>query len=188
MPDWTNTLPEDPRGPALPIRRTPARKPLRAIVTSKDLVGTFTHFWKGRTMPCEKPKCEPCDKGQPYRWHAYFSAWEPLTALHFLFECTAQAAEHFVQYRDAHGSLRGCLFQATRWRQAPNGRVLIQTKPDDMRDRRMPAGPDLIAVLSVLWNLPTTELKQDGREPEKQTSHVRRVLDDIHRAAGLDPE
>lgn len=181
MPKWSRTLPDDAKGVGLPIRRTPARRPLRAIVTSEDLVGTYTHFWKGRTVPCEKPDCEPCNKGMPYRWHAYMTCWEPDAALHFLFEVTAQAAEHFVSYRDAYGTLRGCFFQAARWRSTPNGRVLIRCKPDDMLARRLPNPPDLIAVLSVLWNLPTTDLALTPADPDRKTnraaaSHLERVL------------
>lgn len=167
MPNWQRDVPEDPRGPALPIRRTPARRPLVAIVTSEDLIGTMTHYWKGRTMPCDAPDCDACHHGQPYRWHAYFSAWEPATALHFLMEVTAQAAEHFTSYRDAHGGLRGCKFQATRWRQNPNGRVLIVCKPADIVETPIPKAPDLIAVLSVLWNLPSSTMDASRRSPEE---------------------
>ena len=187
MPTWTNELPPEPSAPALPIRRTPARKPLVAVVTSEDLVGTYTHFYHGRTMPCEAPDCEPCSKGQPYRWHAYFAAWEPDTALHFLFECTAQAAENFVQYRKAYGRLRRCKFQATRWRSAPNGRVLIRTKPDELQDRILPQAPDLVACLSVLWNLPSSELAADFQEPEKETAHVNLIGSQTPPATAADP-
>lgn len=172
MPNWSNQLPDEARGHALPIRRTPARKPLKAIVTCEDLVGCYTHYWKGRTMPCEKPECDACDKGQPYRWHAYLSAWEPETALHFLFECTAQAAQNFVDFREKHHTLCGCYFMATRWKSSPNGRVLIRTKPDDVPGRRIPGPPDLIACLSTLWNIAQTEVGKSGYEPEKKTKIV----------------
>lgn len=172
MPDWSNEVPKDPRGVALPIRRTPPHAPLCAIVTSTDIVGTMTHYWKSRTMPHEKVNCGACDAGIPYRWHSYMSAWERKTAMHFLFEVTAQAAEHFVTYRLAHGTLRGCAFRASRWRQNPNGRVLIETKPADIVEYPVPKGPDLIAVLSILWNLPASDVHHDVGAKHEETKVV----------------
>ncbi len=173
MPTWSKDVPKDPRGPAFPILRTPAFKPIAGVVTSEDLVGTFTHFWKGRTMPCEQEACEACKSGIPYRWHAYLSAWTISTGLHFIFECTAQAAETFTDYRDAFGTLRGCNFIAQRQNQKANGRVLIQTKPYDMKTNVIPVPPDIIKCLSILWNLPAPSLTTPTINPEKKTRHIK---------------
>jgi len=154
MPTYTNTIPDPAHGPALPIRRAPAAGQLVAIITSPDLVGTNTHYYKGRTMPCEAPECEPCRNGVPYRWHSYVSAWETKTALHFIFECTAAGSEPFIEYREHHGTLRGCIFQARRWQQRPNGRILLQTKPADLNEMRLTKPPDLVKCLATLWSLP----------------------------------
>jgi len=172
MPNYSHRPPEQPNGPALPIRRTPAYKPLVAIVTSDDLVGCYTHFHKGHTVPCEAPDCEACNDGLPYRWHAYLSAVDRDTGLHFIFECTAQAAENFVTYRDAHGTLRGCCFQAQRLNQRPNGRVIIQTKPYDVAQHRIPNPPEITKCLAILWSLPTPDVYADGMNPDKKTTKL----------------
>lgn len=172
MPDWSNEVPDDPRGLALPIRRTPPHGALLAVVTSIDLIGTRTHFWQRRTMPHEKINCEACKAGIPTRWHSYLSAWDHHTKMHFLFELTAQAAQHFVTFRKAHGTLRGCLFKASRWRQIPNGRVLIECKPYDIVSHPIPKGPDLIAVLSILWNLPPDQMNTDAGDAGQATAVV----------------
>lgn len=173
MPTWTTSVPSDPRGPAFPILRTPAFKPLTAVITSEDLVGTYTHFWKGRTMPCEHELCEACKAGIPYRWHAYVSAWTQATGLHFIFESTAQAAETLTDYRDAFGTLRGCVFFAQRMNQKANGRVLIKTKPLDLKTNSIPDPPDLIRCLSIIWNLPPDDLDGGGFNPDKKSPHVK---------------
>lgn len=172
MPTYTNQIPAPSSGPALPIRRTPPQTPLIAIVTSDDLIGTYTHYFKGRTQPCETPNCEPCQEGIPFRWHAYLSAWETKTALHFIFETTAAGAEPFTDYRDHHGTLRGCLFQAKRWLQRPNGRLLIQTKPVDLKEIRLPQPPDLIKCLAILWNLSDNHLAPDGYRPDRKMKAI----------------
>lgn len=172
MPTYTNRVPDDPRGPSFPIVRTPAYKPLVAIVTCEDLVGTFTHFFHGRTVPCDGDQCEPCHDGLPYRWHAYVSAYNPESGLHFLFESTAQAAQHFVEFRDSVGSLRGCKFEAKRLGGKPNGRVLMRTATAQLVNLRLPQPPDLIKVLAILWNLPSNDLTTEFREPEKKTPWI----------------
>lgn len=174
MPKWSNEIPIDPRGPAFPIIRTPPFKPLTATVTSEDLIGCFTHFYKGRTTPCDAPTCSACADGMPFRWHAYMSAYDSAQGLHFLFECTAQAADTFVEYRDAYGTLRGCCFQARRLGGKVNGRILIKTKPAKLDNVRLPQPPNIIACLSILWDLPTSELDASKRNPEKNTTQITR--------------
>lgn len=202
MINWTNVAPPEPRGPALPIRRTPAYKALIATCTSKDLIGCYTHFYKGKTMPCqgrgafdksrhedeapcdgngcarckaqipflyETTDCDACDHGIPYRWHAYLSAVDHHDGLHFIFECTAQASEPFTLHRDANGSLRGCIFEARRLNNRPNGRILIRTKNADLTDKRIPHGPDLTQCLAILWSLPTDHVTAERIDPERST-------------------
>jgi len=173
MPTFTRDVPDDPRGPAFPIIRTPAHRPLVAIVTSEDLVGCYTHFYKGRTFPCEAPECDACKDGIPYRWHAYQSAYDPKKHFHFIFECTAQAGERFTDYRAIHNSLRGCLFEATRMHARHNARIIIHCKPADLTAIRLPKPPDIIKCLAILWDFPTTDIEVRGIEPEKKTKRIR---------------
>jgi hypothetical protein len=174
MPKWSNEVPESPRGPALPIRRTPSSRPLEAIVTSEDLIGCYTHFYQGSTTPCEGEGCEACLNGMPYRWHAYITAVDSQNNLHFIFEVTALGAEYFTAYRDVHNTLRGCHFQAKRWNNRPNGRILIQCKPCDLAQTNIPAPPDLKKCMAILWSLPAGEITDGGINPETQTRVARR--------------
>jgi len=170
MPIFTTTIPAQPHGHALPIRRTPTFGNLTAIVTTADLIGCYTHYWHGRTIPHEAENCEPCQAGMPYRWHSYVAAWETKTALHFIFEVTANGAEPFITYRDHHNTLRGCLFQAKRWKEKPNGRILIQAKPADLAEVNLPAPPDMEKCLATLWSLGTPDPGPKHRDPEKRTA------------------
>ncbi|KKK92063.1 hypothetical protein LCGC14_2706700 [marine sediment metagenome] len=172
MPIYSNDVPERPRGPALPIRRTPARTPLDAIVTSDDLIGCYTHFYKGSTVPCEGDQCKPHHEGIPFRWHAYMTCVELRSNLHFLFEVTANAAEHFVAYRNIHNTIRSCQFRAVRWNQRHNGRILIQTKTASLGQRMLPPAPDLEKCLAVLWGLPSGNVTVKGINPETQVRQV----------------
>lgn len=205
MPQFSRDVPVDPRGPAFPILRTPPGRSISAIITSPDLIGCFTHYYKGRTVPCEGtgcrlclngdtpttddlgvtthgagkhkilcdgPACEACHDGLPYRWHAYQSAYVTSTSLHCIFECTAQAAEHFTDYREAHSSLRGCHFEARRYNSRPNGRILVRCTPANLTGIILPKPPDLVKCLAILWGFPAPHVQPGKINPEKKTRNV----------------
>jgi len=179
MPIFSDTPPADPRGPSYQIVRTPTGQPLVGIVTSENLVGCFTHFWKRRTMPCERENCEACQSGIPFRWHAYISAILSKTRAHVLFECTAQAAESFVTYREAHGTTRGCLFTASRMNYAPNARIIINCKPADLREIILPKPPNIVKCLAILWDFPISEVDDNGTPAKRgQRTVTRRPIPD----------
>lgn len=163
MPKWSADVPETPRGHALPIRRTPASKPLQAIVTSTDLIGCDTHYWQGSTCPCEGETCEPCLNGMPFRWHAYMTVVDVHNNLHFIFEVTALTAEFFVAYRDKHMTLRGCQFIARRWNNRPNGRILVQMQPANLGERALPEAPDLKKCMAIIWGISDQEVSTPRR-------------------------
>ena len=173
MPNYSHNIPDNPDGPSLPVRRTPTSSPILAIVTSEDLIGCHTHFFGGRTVPCEAPDCDACKEGLPFRWHAYLSAVDTKSNLHFLFECTAQAAETFVQYREAYHTLRGCFFQAKRWKPRANSRVVIVTKPCKLDEVILPSPPDLVKVLAILWGISHNNVDDSQRSPERNMPRAR---------------
>ena len=189
MPTYSNTPPAEGRGPAFSLRRTPTQRPLSAVITCEDLMGCCTHFYGGRTVPCEAPDCEPCREQVPWRWHSYVSAIDLGTMEHFIFETTAQATDVFVAYRTRHGSLRGCHFQATRAHNRPNGRVQIRCKPADLQRTQLPAPPDITRVLSCLWNIakPDVPLRRrpgpfpENKDPENKdgNNHPERIMDNL---------
>jgi len=174
MPIFSDSPPLDPRGPSFQIVRTPTGRPLCGIITSETLVGCFTHFWKRRTMPCERENCEACEAGIPFRWHAYLSAYLAKSHAHVIFECTAQASEKFVEYREAHGTTRGCLFTASRMNYAPNARIIINCKPADLREIVLPKPPDIVRCLAILWDFPIGEVHANRQGTKDGQSTVTR--------------
>jgi len=165
MPIWTDQPPSDAQHNALPLMRCPSGKAIVAVVTSHNLIGTRTHFFHGRTTPCEQNDCKPCLEGVPWRWHGYVTAYSPTDHLHFLFEMTARAAEPMIKFREEHAVLRGCTFRAQRANLSKNSRVFIDCKMADLANLKLPDPPDLIGLLSVIWNLPKPELTPST--PEK---------------------
>lgn len=176
MPRFTNTPPADARGPAFPIVRTPTTHPLLAIVTCTDLIGCATHFFHGRTVPCEDPDCPACQEQLPWRWHGYLSALNTQTKHHFIYEMTARAAQPFVTYRQIYNTLRGCLFEAHRLYPRHNSRIIVRCKTADLEQIKLPSPPNIENALSIIWNIPAPEVQLHQPPPpqEKQKNTNRR--------------
>jgi hypothetical protein len=136
---------------------------MTAVITCHDVAGCPTHFFGGRTVPCETENCVACQEGISWRWHGYVSAYLLKAKLHFLFEMTARCAEILIDYRKANGTLRGCQFIAARPSRKPNGRVYLTTKRIDLEGIFIPNPPDLPKLLSMIWNLPAPDVHVNGR-------------------------
>lgn len=168
MPTWRTNLPTEKKHMGFDLRRTPQSATLHAIVTSEDILVCDTHFWRGRTQPCERPDCPACNESTPYRTHVYLSAFDPKRSEHFLFECTAHAAKPLDEYRQANKTMRGCIIMASRPKMTRNSKVVIQTATANQARIQLPDPPDLILALSVIWRLPTTALTI-GQAPRGHT-------------------
>lgn len=165
MPQWSSEPPEQPEGYSLRIVRTPADKPLTAIVTSTDVVGCSTHYAGNRTVPCEGSEvCKLCQDGYSWRWHGYLACILTATLEHVLFEFTAAASDTFKNYVNLHNDLRGCHFQAQRPSRRHNGRVVIACKPYDQSRVRLPDPPDVKAILCHIWNVQNTRTTEHRDE------------------------
>ncbi len=156
MPQFSSTPPPEASAPGVRLVRTPGSKPVVATITSDDVIGTPTHFFKHRTVPCEGHGCEPCQAGYSWRWHGYVSCIDATTHEHILFEFTAKASEYFKAYRKTHGTLRGCMFHAERAGKRYNAAVIIRCKPADLAGQDLPAGFNIPDLLCHIWNVPTS--------------------------------
>lgn len=162
MPAWSNKPPDTRREFSLPLVRTPRGKALVAAATTEHLIGCYTHFFGGRTIPCEDPSCIACKEGMPYRWHGYIGAYDFLNSRQFIFEVTAAGADFFMHYFNCMHTLRGCLFRAQRVSAAANARCTIECKPADLSKIILPDPPDIIKCLSVIWQLPASAFHPEG--------------------------
>jgi hypothetical protein len=90
----------------------------------------------------------------PTRTHIYLSAIAAGTHEHFLFEATAIAAAPFQDWFDATGTLRGCLFLASRPKRRKNAKVEIICKAFDISKINLPQPPDIPKAMAVIWQLP----------------------------------
>lgn len=172
MPKFSHDPPELGDHQKFELRRTPCNGRLQGIVTSTRLIGCPTHFWRGRTVPCEDPKCPACEEGCPWRWHGFLAIWDPKTGAHYILELTAPPAETVGKYYAAHGTIRGALILAQRNSTRPNARVLLKMKPAEIQNLKLPTAPDLTAVLCHIWNVAIARTVKSNRTIPHQRLNV----------------
>jgi hypothetical protein len=169
MPTWRKELPPEGKHMGFRLKRTPIGAAIGGIITSENFLVCDTHYWHGRTTPCERnaneqsetiddSTCAPCQQKIGWRTHVYFAAFNPQRSEHFIYECTTHAAKPIAVYLAAVGTIRGCIFHATRSTPTQNGRVIIETHTADLQKIHIPPAPNLILALSVIWRLPLTGL------------------------------
>jgi len=122
------------------------------------MIGCPTHWFGGRTVPCEAHNCQACLEGTPWRWHGYLGALKNPNRQHVIVEWTAQAADQINRYRTTHPSLRNAIITARRHRNQRNGTVIVELTTGDPDKLHLPDPPDLIKCLSILWNIPTPDM------------------------------
>ncbi len=162
MPTFKNTLPANSETKGYDLHRTPPDKPLKGLITSHNLIGCYTHWWGGRTVPCEDSGCEACKNNTPSRWHCYLSICEAGSRDHFIFECTSKAAKPLEEWYAANGTLRGVMLHAHRPKRRRNARVEIILKPFDIGGTILPEPPDLPRAMAVIWQIPGSSVKVEG--------------------------
>ena len=168
MPRFRNSLPAQGKNHGFDLRRTPVKEAIEAIITCDDFLVCDTHYWHGRTVPCEREvnddgrtiddsACAACREKQAFRTHVYVSAFHQRLREHFIFECTANAAKPLEEYRDANATLRGCHLYANRPKGTPNGKVSIITNSVNLaKVPQLPQPPDLMRALCIIWRVPLT--------------------------------
>jgi len=183
MPTWRTELPPEGKNRGYDLIRTATSGNTIGIITCQELLVCDTHYWHGRTMPCERQcnaegrtiddtHCPACVEKAPWRTHVYVSLFDAKKREHLIFECTTHAAKPLKEYQDAAGTLRGCIMCACRPKATPNGKVAITTHAADLSKCWLPDAPEIPLVLSVIWRLPRTGLAvQPEHEPALATDH-----------------
>lgn len=153
MPEWANTPPPCPHDQQYRLIRAPAFKPLRCLILADKPLGCPTHYYHGRTMPCENPLCEPCSLGIPWRWHSYLPVQVAGTNERCILELTAQATEQLGPALAEYQTLRGIVIIIQRPTKRPNGRVQISVEPGRKPETTVPPAPNIKACMAHIWGL-----------------------------------
>ncbi len=153
MSKWTSNPPPREAGYGMRLIRTPANGKLNGLITCDDLIGTPTHYFGGRTVPCDDQECKACEAAIGWRWHAYVPIVLARTHEHCILELTAQAAQSLKDYRKENLTLRGTWLSAQRAGNRRNGRVIITLAPHDLTQITLPPEPDVQQIMLHIWGI-----------------------------------
>lgn len=170
MNPWTSRPDDRDSAPHHQIIRAKPGKTTQGVVLSLDLIGAYTHYWKGRTTPCNPPACPACDAGHKPRWYGYLALWNPATAAVAILEITTAAVPAIETYLARHGSLRYAQIMATRANRKPNSRLIVSFQAAPYSGPHGPEPPDLPAHLSHMWE--ATSKPAPNRQPTEADPHA----------------
>lgn len=149
-------------GTALPIWRPSGKGNQCCYITSSDWIGVYTHWSRGRTIPCHKTGCEPCKEGCGRRWIGFLGVWSPRTGGHRLWAFPAGPLSTLAAGLRERSTLRGLEVIIMRGNNKPNGPVLIRLVSAPVEGLTLPDEPDILACLGRIWQT-ADEGKADGK-------------------------
>ena len=169
MPTIYNRIPADATKYSLHLLRCGQAATIRGIVTSANIVGLHTHYFGGRTTPCQDTECKPCAQGFSARWHAYFGVWTAGKSRHVLLELTATPSLALQNYHDLHGTIRGAEIEVKRLGRRQNGRVQCTATPADLSKIIIPPEPTILPALATLWSIPLSAFHFPAESDEESS-------------------
>lgn len=137
----------------LPLLRVRPGKPLTGIITNADIVGAYTHFWRGRTTPCTGPTCDACEAQHAARWYGYACIWNPTNNHQAIAELTPACVPAIDAYLAQFGTLRGAAIELARTNRKTNSRISCSIKPSPYTTDKIPAAFALQAQLERMWEM-----------------------------------
>lgn len=149
---WTNRPPVGDTKPTTRLVRAIPKRPIRAFVLSGDVSGTKTHYWHGRTRPCNAPDCDACTANNIARWHGYIAIYNTDAHEVQVLEITSSSIQYIERYLVGRQSLRGAHITASR----PSGRItgklhLLLEQTTDLRPD-LPPAPNVRQILERIWH------------------------------------
>jgi hypothetical protein len=178
MWNFSHSAPEEAIAPGMRLVRAPTKGKAEAIIVSAKAIGTYTHYWRRRTIPHDESACEPCQNGNSPRWHAWVTIWLPKTKEMAIFETTAQASRSFDKFFQLEGSLRGARMTAHRPSETENGRVFLRLERWSNTLEDLPCDIDLAGQLQIIWGLHV------NRPPMQPLEERNQAIKELHKKNG----
>jgi hypothetical protein len=151
---------EQLREPNWSITRVKGKQSLSCLALSKDLIGCYVHYARGRSQPCiQQESCEWCQTGVPRRWHSWFGAVSMTGQTKSIVEITLAVMPRFDEWIRQNGTLRGTRVDLARAGKRDNGRLMAMLERGQRKSNELPGAPAVAQMLRRMWDLPeTTEI------------------------------
>lgn len=148
---WTPRPSEHDVTAHLSLHRVTPNKPTLAVILSPDVIGLYTHYWRGRSVPCQPFGCPACEAHQRPRWYGYLGIWNPNNGSIAVLELTPPAIAPIDAWLKRHPSLRAAQIIAKRANKRPNSRLVVEIRPDVYNGEFLPPPPQVERTLEHIW-------------------------------------
>lgn len=169
---WTSAPPVGTQEMTWPVLRIPSSGAKGLIILSDQMLGTYTHYFGGRSNPCGDHQCKACEDGNQKRWHGYLGVWMPKAAKKGILEITEAAADTLAKMADKRVTLRALSLAAQRQPAKANGKLIIQLTESEWSADGLPPAPDLVRILRRIWGLQPEESVQQMQQAFKRRSNA----------------
>lgn len=140
------------------LRRCRAGERLVGMCLSGDVIGGYTHWFRGRTIPCLGDElCEACPQAIAKRWHAWFGALINKQTERVIIEITLGAMQPFDEWRRKHTTLRGAIFELSRKDSRANGELFVKLRHSNSELVDVPHCEHLREMLFRMWEVPAEQ-------------------------------
>jgi len=150
---WGVSPPLD-RQPYVPILSPGPGRTITGVILSDALVGVFTHWYDGRTVPCYHGPGGVCALCQwaPRRWKGYVALLWNGTPRQGMAEITLDAVRGCPRLADKDVSLRGLRLVLQRKGRVPNGPVTATVSPSPFQIESLPVPFTVQDALLRIWS------------------------------------
>lgn len=150
---WTHRPTADDMPQQHKLRRVGPKGLPPAIILSGDVLGIYTHFFRGRTQPCRQIDCEGCAADQQARWHGYLWIYGPRTKTVEILEITAAAITPLDDWFRKHRTLKSAEIRCQRIPAKANGRLYIQIFESAFDSKDLPTPPSLKRTMMNIFGI-----------------------------------
>jgi len=157
----------------LQMMRCKPGHPLGGIVLGDEIVGAYTHYWKGRTSICLHPTCDACDALRAPRWYGYICVMAEVGKALALLELTPSCLPAIEDYLRDYGTLRGAKIVIARVNKKPNSRLQCTVTPGHFDKGVLPKSPDVKQHLCKIWELPALQQVIDQQHAHQPITNGR---------------
>lgn len=140
------------------ILRCRQGKVVKGIMLAGDVCGAYTHWYGGRTLPCNGLSCPACKMNVEVRWHGYLPLYNTSTRNIVIAEITTAAVEPIDRWFREKRSLRGAFISIMRGAERVNSPLKSRVEEGPLPAEALPNPPHVREILEKMWG--TWELRR----------------------------
>ena len=164
---WNHDPEPESKTPKLKLLRCPQGSLPPFVILSPAQFGGDSHYYGGRTIPCEGRDCPYCAVHSKRIWKGYLAVWDAKHRTTGIIEFTKPCLETIRTYKAAHGTLRTHAIELHRAGKKINGTLSVILTPTAWADADIPPPPDVVGILTRMWNQrPETIMKPQAPATE----------------------